>query len=129
MFLLYDENFLAKLKELPIKSVIQIYDSFKTVYPDKVKLSEENLLEHQRHIALSLMLLNNNKKILSKVNSYLEKQMQFELKQRKRTSDMLDVLTALEKELTHGNLLFTKDDEFARFRSKYVRLIFIIDTS
>ena len=135
LFLLYDENFRVKLKELPIKSVIQIYDSFKTVYPDKVKLSEENLLEHQRHIASSLMLLNNNKKILTKVNSYLEKQMQFELKQRKITSDVLDVLTALEKELTHGNLVFTKDDEFARFRSKHVRCIYmyitviIIDTS
>ena len=115
LFLLDDENFRSKLKELPIKSVIQIYDSF------KVNLSEENLLEHQRHITASLMLLNNNKTMLTKLNSYLEKQMQLELKQRKSTSDALDVLASLEKELTQGNIVFAKDDDFARFRSKHVR--------
>ena len=124
LFLLDDENFRAKLKELPNKSVIQIYDSYKTAYPDQVNLSEGKLLEYQRHITSSLMLLNNNKTVLTKLNSYLENQMQLELKQRKSTSDALDVLASLEKELTQGNLVFTKDDDFARFRSKHVRYIY-----
>ena len=50
--------------------------------------------------------------------------MQLELKQRKSTSDALDVLASLEKELTQGNLVFTKDDDFARFRSKHVRYMY-----
>ena len=124
LFLLDDENFRAKLKELPNKSVIQIYDSYKTAYPDQVNLSEGKLLEYQRHITSSLMLLNNNKTVLTKLNSYLENQMQLELKQRKSTSDALDVLSSLEKELTQGNLVFTKDDDFARFRSKHVRYMY-----